>query len=105
MFQVFEPLEQEAERKAVTVWAEAEARTFVEKYLMYPKNFEKIAACLDGKTTRDCVVSCGPAAAAACWPVECSYPDAFVLDFVKALLVASFMCMCSLSAAYLSRVF
>ncbi|CDI74619.1 myb-like DNA-binding domain-containing protein, putative [Eimeria praecox] len=52
---VFEPVEQEAERKAVTVWAEAEARTFVEKYLMYPKNFEKIAACLDGKTTRDCV--------------------------------------------------
>ena len=55
--QVFEPVEHEAERKAVTVWAEAEARTFVEKFLMYPKNFEKIAACLDGKTTRDCVVS------------------------------------------------
>ncbi|XP_026191971.1 uncharacterized protein LOC34621807 [Cyclospora cayetanensis] len=52
---VFEPVEQEAERKAVTVWAESEARTFVEKFLMYPKNFEKIAACLDGKTTRDCV--------------------------------------------------
>ncbi|CDJ30536.1 uncharacterized protein EMH_0059100 [Eimeria mitis] len=52
---VVDPVEQEAERKAVTVWAEAEARTFVEKYLMYPKNFEKIAACLDGKTTRDCV--------------------------------------------------
>ncbi|KAL8452915.1 hypothetical protein Emag_002132 [Eimeria magna] len=52
---VFHPLAQEAERKAVTVWAEAEARTFVEKFLMYPKNFEKIAACLDGKSTRDCV--------------------------------------------------
>ncbi|KAL8270526.1 hypothetical protein Esti_005563 [Eimeria stiedai] len=52
---VLQPLEQEAERKAVTVWAEAEARTFVEKFLMYPKNFEKIAACLDGKSTRDCV--------------------------------------------------
>ncbi|KAL8439886.1 hypothetical protein Efla_000858 [Eimeria flavescens] len=52
---VLQPLEQEAERKAVTIWAEAEARTFVEKFLMYPKNFEKIAACLDGKNTRDCV--------------------------------------------------
>ena len=49
-------MEQEAERKAMTVWAEGEARTFVEKFLMYPKNFEKIATCLDGKTTRDCVV-------------------------------------------------
>lgn len=54
--QVLDPVEQETERKAVTVWAETEARTFVEKFLMYPKNFEKIAACLDGKTTRDCVV-------------------------------------------------
>lgn len=53
---MLDPVEQETERKAVTVWAETEARTFVEKFLMYPKNFEKIAACLDGKTTRDCVV-------------------------------------------------
>ena len=68
LFQVFEPVEQEAERKAVTVWAEAEARTFVEKYLMYPKNFEKIAACLDGKTTRDCVVSYYSSTAAASSP-------------------------------------
>ncbi|KYF41184.1 Myb family DNA-binding domain-containing protein [Toxoplasma gondii ARI] len=47
----------ELEKKTATVWAEAEARTFVEKFLMYPKNFEKIASYLDGKNTKDCVVS------------------------------------------------
>ncbi|CBZ49971.1 putative myb-like DNA-binding domain-containing protein [Neospora caninum Liverpool] len=45
----------ELEKKTSTVWAESEARTFVEKFLMYPKNFEKIASYLDGKSTKDCV--------------------------------------------------
>lgn len=52
---VEDALAQERERKVQNIWTEEEKRTFIEKYLMYPKNFREIAASLPGKTTADCV--------------------------------------------------
>ncbi|ORM41481.1 Calcium/calmodulin-dependent protein kinase type 1D [Babesia sp. Xinjiang] len=37
------------------VWTRNECRTFVEKYLMYPKNFSKIAQFIETKRCGDCV--------------------------------------------------
>lgn len=37
------------------VWTEAEQKTFVDKFLAYPKNFRKIASFLCHKKTSDCV--------------------------------------------------
>ena len=52
---VEDAMAQERERKAMHVWSEEEKKIFVEKYLMFPKNFRKIASFMPGKTTADCV--------------------------------------------------
>eukprot|EP00899_Mesostigma_viride_P001405 jgi/Mesvir1/11265/Mv01065-RA.2 len=41
--------------KLVRPWSEAERRIFVDKFLIYNKNFRKIARHLEGRTTQDCV--------------------------------------------------
>ncbi|BAM42033.1 silencing mediator for retinoid and thyroid hormone receptor [Theileria orientalis strain Shintoku] len=50
-----ELLEDELNYRVAQVWSMAEVKTFVEKYLMYPKNFSKIAQFLENKKCGDCV--------------------------------------------------
>ncbi|EEA08181.1 myb-like DNA-binding domain-containing protein [Cryptosporidium muris RN66] len=37
------------------LWSLSEIRTFIEKYLMYPKDFRRIASFLEYKTIKDCI--------------------------------------------------
>ncbi|GIX65323.1 Myb family DNA-binding domain-containing protein [Babesia caballi] len=48
-------LAEEATGRISNVWTRNECRIFVEKYLMYPKNFAKIAQFIETKRCSDCV--------------------------------------------------
>ncbi|CDR94896.1 myb-like DNA-binding domain containing protein, putative [Babesia bigemina] len=48
-------LAEEINGRISNVWTRNECRIFVEKYLMYPKNFAKIAQFIENKTCGDCV--------------------------------------------------
>lgn len=37
------------------IWNKQEIRTFLEKYILYPKNFDKISQYLECKNTKQCV--------------------------------------------------
>ncbi|UKK02745.2 silencing mediator for retinoid and thyroid hormone receptor [Theileria orientalis] len=50
-----ELLDDELNYRVSQVWSMSEVKTFVEKYLMYPKNFSKIAQFLENKKCGDCV--------------------------------------------------
>ncbi|UKJ89752.2 silencing mediator for retinoid and thyroid hormone receptor [Theileria orientalis] len=50
-----ELLEDELNYRVSQVWSLSEVKTFIEKYLMYPKNFSKIAQFLENKKCGDCV--------------------------------------------------
>ncbi|EDO06035.1 hypothetical protein BBOV_II000750 [Babesia bovis T2Bo] len=41
---------------AGNMWTRNECRIFIDKYLMYPKNFAKIAQCVETKRCGDCVL-------------------------------------------------
>ncbi|CCF73889.1 phosphatidylinositol glycan, class T [Babesia microti strain RI] len=43
------------EKNINSVWTFAQVRTFIIKYLLYPKNFIKIASFLDSKSVGDCI--------------------------------------------------
>jgi len=46
----------EQERKAAIVWTDEERRVFREKFQQSPKDFDKIASCLEKKSCSDCVL-------------------------------------------------
>ena len=48
-------LAEERERKRRNVWSEAEETLFAEKWLLYPKNFAKLATFFEWKSSFDCV--------------------------------------------------
>ncbi|GBE61891.1 Myb-like DNA-binding domain-containing protein [Babesia ovata] len=48
-------LAEEINDRISNVWTRNECRIFVEKYLMYPKNFGKIAQFIENKTCSDCI--------------------------------------------------
>ncbi|KAL1528092.1 hypothetical protein AB1Y20_009457 [Prymnesium parvum] len=46
---------EEKERRKRCVWTEHEKKTFVDKWMVYPKNFRKIKSFLEWKSLADCV--------------------------------------------------
>ncbi|GAB66505.1 hypothetical protein PCYB_092900 [Plasmodium cynomolgi strain B] len=45
----------DAENEKNFIWDKQEIKTFLEKYFLYPKNFEKISQYLEFKSTKQCV--------------------------------------------------
>ncbi|KAJ1614709.1 MYB domain-containing protein [Cryptosporidium canis] len=43
------------ERNIRAIWTISEIRMFIEKYLMYPKDFRRIASFMEHKTIKDCI--------------------------------------------------
>ncbi|KAJ1605267.1 MYB domain-containing protein [Cryptosporidium canis] len=43
------------ERNIRAIWTLSEIRMFIEKYLMYPKDFRRIASFMEHKTIKDCI--------------------------------------------------
>lgn len=52
---VEEAHEAQIERSLINPWTEEEIRIFIQRFLMYPKNFVKIATYLENKTTADVI--------------------------------------------------
>jgi nuclear receptor co-repressor 1 len=52
---VADPVAAERERKARHPWSNEEKRIFIKKYLMYPKQFHKIATFLENRSTADVI--------------------------------------------------
>ncbi|KAF7458823.1 Myb family DNA-binding domain-containing protein [Cryptosporidium felis] len=50
---ILDPVDQERNRN--TIWTFSEIRLFVEKYLMYPKDFRRIASFMEHKAVKDCI--------------------------------------------------
>ena len=50
-----DPLREHYHARAINPWSEAEQMVLVEKFLVYYKDFHKIASFLEHKTTEDCV--------------------------------------------------
>lgn len=53
---VDDPLELERQAKWKNMWTDEEKEIFLKKFLMFPKNFSKIASYLDQKSTQDVVL-------------------------------------------------
>jgi hypothetical protein len=52
---VEDPLAAERERKQLNPWTDEERAIFVKKFVIYPKNFSKIATFLENKSTADVI--------------------------------------------------
>lgn len=44
------------ELEHINVWTEEETQIFFNRFMLYPKKFDRIAAALPNKTTADCVL-------------------------------------------------
>jgi hypothetical protein len=52
---IADPVAAERERKMRHAWSNEEKRIFIKKYLLYPKQFHKIASFLENRTTADVI--------------------------------------------------
>ncbi|KAK6590266.1 large with 2 MYB domains plus low complexity GA repeat and Q repeat at the C-terminus [Cryptosporidium xiaoi] len=46
---------EESDRNLNTIWSHSEIRLFIEKYLMYPKDFRRISSFMEHKSIKDCI--------------------------------------------------